>query len=137
MFRPRLSCIMLAVVSAACGYSAPTGPGDSPPDPLPNDVAIVRGASTLTTTAFDPSPRALDLGDRAEVSVRWVNADGGQGYGGGTAVPHQIASDDGAFATSAPLGSGATYTVAFDNPGTYRYHCAIHPSMVGTIIVRP
>jgi len=137
MRRPRLSFIVLAVVSAACGSYSPTGPGGSPPDPLPNDVTIVRGASTLTTTAFDPNPRSLDLGAGAEVSVRWVNADGGQGYGGGTAVPHQITSDDGAFAASAPLASGATYTVAFDKPGTYRYHCAIHPNMVGTITVTP
>ena len=66
-----------------------------------------------------------------------MNADGGPGYGGGAAVAHQIASDDGAFATSAPLGSGGTYSVAFDKPGTYRYHCAIHPNMVGTITVTP
>jgi hypothetical protein len=110
---------MLAVVSAAYGYNAPTVPGDSPPDPLPNDVAIVRGASTLTTMAFNPNPRELDLGGGAEVSVRWVNADGGRGYGGGTAVPHQIASDDGAFATSAPLGSGATYSGAFERSAAY------------------
>ena len=71
------------------------------------DVNVVKGASQLTTTAFDPNPKALSLGAGAQVSVRWVNADGGGGYGGGAAVTHQIASD----------------------------HCAIHPNMVGTITV--
>jgi plastocyanin len=33
-----------------------------------------------------------------------------------------------------PLGSGATYSVNLA-AGTYQYHCAIHPNMVGTITV--
>jgi plastocyanin len=119
-------------LAGACGSNSSTGPSG----PAPGDVAIVKGASALTTTAFDPNPKTLALGGAAEVSVRWVNKDGGGGYGGGTAVIHQIASDDGAFATSAPLGAGATYSVAFA-AGTYHYHCAIHPNMVGTITVTP
>jgi plastocyanin len=117
-------------LAAACGSYNPTGPGapaSDPPPAEPNDVAIVRGASALTTTAFDPNPQALSLGGAGSVSVRWVNADG---------TAHQIASDGGAFATSATLGSGATYSVAL-GAGTYRYHCAIHPNMVGTITVGP
>ena len=43
----------------------------------------------------------------------------------------------GSRAQSPPLGSGATYTVKFTAPGTYNYHCAIHPNMVGTIVVAP
>jgi plastocyanin len=100
-------------------------------------VSIVPGASQLTTTAFDPNPKVLSLAGAAQMSVRWVNSDGGGGYGGGSGVTHQIASDDGAFATSAPIGAGATYTVALTKAGTYRYHCAIHPNMVGTITVNP
>jgi len=40
-----------------------------------------------------------------------------------------------AFATSGPLGGGATYSIALTRAGTYHYHCAIHPNMVGTITV--
>ena len=103
--------------------------------PTAGDVNIVVGASHLTTAAFNPNPKQLSLGGGADVAVRWVNTDGGGGYGG-TAVAHQIASDDGAFATSQPLGSGATYSVNLQ-AGTYHYHCAIHPNMVGTITVAP
>lgn len=127
-------------LAGACGSYGPTGPGvpSSPPPPAsPNDVTIVKGADGLTTTAFDPNPKTLTLGGAGEVSVRWVNRDGGSGYGGGTSVPHQIASDNGAFATSGTLGSGATYSVALTQAGTYHYHCAIHPNMVGTITVAP
>jgi plastocyanin len=117
-------------LAAACGSSSTTGPS-----PTPGDVDIVKGASLLTTAAFNPNPKQLSLGGAANVTVRWVNTDGGGAYGG-TAVTHQIASDDGAFATSQPLGAGATYSVNLQ-AGTYHYHCAIHPNMVGTISVGP
>jgi plastocyanin len=40
-----------------------------------------------------------------------------------------------------PIGDGlpfaSSYSVTFSNPGTYHYFCAIHPGMVGTIVVIP
>ena len=117
-------------LATACGSSSMTGPN---PTPTPGDVNIVVGASAMTTTAFNPNPKQLSLAGAATVAVRWVNTDGGSGYGG-SAVTHQIASDNGAFATSQPLGSGKTYSVNLA-AGTYQYHCAIHPNMVGTITV--
>ena len=120
-------------LAAACGSDSTTNPN---PTPTANDVDIVKGAQVLTTTAFNPNPKQLSLGGGTEVSVRWVNTDGGGTYGG-TSVPHQITSDNGAFPQSAPLGSGATYSATFTAAGTYTYHCAIHPNMVGTITVTP
>jgi len=120
-------------LAAACGGSDSTSPN---PTPTPSDVDIVQGAMLLTTTAFNPNPKQVSLGGGTSVSVRWVNTDGGGTYGG-SSVTHQIASDNGAFATSSPLGSGSTYTVSFTAPGSYNYHCNIHPNMVGTIVVGP
>jgi plastocyanin len=120
-------------LAAACGSDSTTNPS---PTPTPGDVDIVKGAEVLTTTAFNPNPKQLSLGGGTEVSVRWINTDGGGGYGG-TSVTHRIASDNGAFNMSPPLTSGATYSVTFTAAGTYTYHCAIHPNMVGTIVVAP
>jgi hypothetical protein len=40
-----------------------------------------------------------------------------------------------------PIGAGlpyaSSYSVTFPNPGTYHYACAIHPGMMGTVIVIP
>jgi plastocyanin len=40
-----------------------------------------------------------------------------------------------------PIGEGlpfaSSYSVTFPNTGTYSYHCAIHPGMVGTVVVLP
>jgi plastocyanin len=132
----RLAIALFALtltLTSACGSDSTTNPN---PNPTPGDIDIVRGAQVLTTTAFNPNPKNLSLGGGTEVSVRWVNTDGGGTYGGAS-VAHQIASDNGAFTTSGLLGSGATYSVTFTAAGTYTYHCNIHPNMVGTIVVSP
>jgi len=40
-----------------------------------------------------------------------------------------------------PIGAGlpfaSSYSVSFPNPGTYTYECAIHPGMIGTVVVIP
>src|SRR6476646_6578129 len=120
-------------LAAACGSDSTTNPN---PTPTHGDIDIVKGAQTLTTTAFNPNPKQVSLGGAMGVSVRWINTDGGGTYGG-SSVAHQITSDNGAFTMSAPLGSGATYTITLTAAGTYNYHCNIHPNMVGTIVVGP
>jgi plastocyanin len=125
---------------AACGGSSePTDTQNpAPPTPTQNDIGIVVGASQLTTAAFSPNPKVVSLGSSSNVTVRWVNSDiSGGDYTVGTATSHNIASDNGAFATSGSLGGNATYSVALTATGSYPYHCAIHPNMVGTVTVNP
>lgn len=62
----------------------------------------------------------------ANADVTWLNRDD---------VPHVIASTDGLFRSKA-LDTDDKYTFTFTKPGTYSYFCAIHPKMVGKIIVR-
>jgi plastocyanin len=120
------------MLAAACG-SNDTGP--SSPSDQPGDISIVRGASLLTTGAFDPNPKTVSLADGGE--VRWVNGDGGSSYGGGAPESHQMTSDNGAFPMSQPFAPGHTYSITLNAVGTYHYHCNIHPNMVGTITVTP
>ena len=133
---------LLLGILAGCGSSTTSPSSQNAPSPTPtaNDISIVMGASTMTTSAFSPDPKAVSLAGAASVTVRWVNRDitSGGGYsGGGTATSHEIASDNGAFTTSPLLGGNATYSIALSAAGTYTYHCMIHPNMVGTINVTP
>ena len=52
-------------------------------------------------------------------------------------VTHTVTSDTGAF-TAGTVSPKSEFTVATANlaPGTYAYHCAIHTTMHGTIIVQ-
>jgi len=117
---PRLLPLTL-LLAAACDSST-TGP-NTPPD-MVGDVSIVQGAAFLTTAAFDPNPKTVRLTDGG--GVRWVNDDG---------TTHQITSDNGAFPSSNGIRPGDTYSITLTTAGTYHYHCAIHPNMVGTVTV--
>ena len=58
-------------------------------------------------------------------TILWTNKD---------AISHTVTSDAGLF-DSGPLKSGDTFSYTFASTGTYTYHCANHPSMLGSVIV--
>ncbi len=76
---------------------------------------------SIANMAFNPQTIYVQHG----TTVLWSNNDG---------MAHTVTSDTGYFA-SGTLNPGATYSYTFNTPGTYTYHCSIHPQMVGTIIV--
>jgi plastocyanin len=47
---------------------------------------------------------------------------------------HTVTANDGSFNYS--ISAGQTITFTIDNPGTYDYHCSIHTSMTGKILVQ-
>src|SRR5215212_4779176 len=71
--------------------------------------------------AFNPPNATVAPG----TTVTWVNDD---------QAPHTATANDGAF-DSGTLQPGQSYSFVFDKPGTYAYHCNIHPDMTGTITV--
>jgi len=112
-----LAFTSLAVL--ACSSSTSNNP------PPSSDVAIVSGAAGKGASAYDPSPFTISLA--TQTTVKWGNGDG---------TTHTVTADGGAF-TSGNIGSGSSYTHTFAAAGTYAYHCSIHPTMTGTIIVNP
>jgi plastocyanin len=48
---------------------------------------------------------------------------------------HTVTSDTGVF-DSGHMSPGARFEFTFNTPGTYRYHCTIHQSIVGEVDVR-
>jgi plastocyanin len=66
-----------------------------------------------------------DLTVAAGGSITWTNAD---------SAPHTVTFDDGTCA-SGSIGPGGSVTVRYDVAGTFAFHCAIHPSMTGTLVV--
>lgn len=130
----RLVVSLIALVSAvACGggYSSPTQPSPTPsPAPSPgvppagpsSSITIPMGASVLGRGAFNPA----DLNVAAGTTVTWMNTD---------AVAHTSTSDAPAW-NSGIVAPGGQFSFAFPTAGTFSYHCAIHPGMVGTVVVR-
>jgi plastocyanin len=89
--------------------------------------APTAGAQGKTTTvsiknfAFNPPNATVAPG----TPVTWVNND---------QVSHTATANDGAF-DSGTLQPGQSYSFKFDKPGTYAYHCEIHPYMTATVTV--
>ena len=81
-------------------------------------------ASEVSVDNFTFGPESITVA--ANTTVTWVNRDD---------VPHVIASTDGLFRSKA-LDTDDKYSFTFVKTGTYPYFCAVHPKMVGKIIVR-
>lgn len=63
----------------------------------------------------------------AGTTIEWRNRD---------PLAHTVTSDSAAF-DSGEIRPGASWSHTFTTPGTYTYHCAPHPAMKATVVVRP
>jgi plastocyanin len=70
--------------------------------------------------------RPAEITVRAGQAVTWENDDPAE---------HTVTDQGGGFG-SKTLGPGARFRTVFDRPGTYRYFCALHPEMKGTVVVK-
>jgi len=106
--------LVISVVAAGCGgTSATTTSGAS---------GAGGGQVAMKSFAFDPASVTVKVGE----SVTWTNND---------SATHTVVADNGEFKSS-DIAKGATFTFKFDKAGTYAYHCGIHPSMTGTVMVK-
>jgi plastocyanin len=85
------------------------------------EATPAEAAVSISGFAFDPN--ALEIA--AGTTVTWTNNDG---------PSHTVTADDGSF-DSGTMANGASFSFTFDTPGTFTYHCAIHPNMTATIVV--
>jgi plastocyanin len=133
--KARLGGALIAVLVGALACSS----SSTDPNPPGIDVSIRQNAAGLGSNAFTPSPFTVSLA--AGGTVKWRNGDtgtSGGAYGGGTAgTTHDITSDTQGLFDSGSFAPGATFSHTFTTAGTYHYHCAIHPSMTGIIVVNP
>lgn len=146
MFAGILSTLTLAValILAGCGTSsggpalgaesstattaptATTATTATPSGPQ-EQVSITGGGIGYNVTAFGFDPKQTTI--KAGTTVVWSNNSG---------TTHIITNDSGDTATFAlPVDDGKTVSFTFTKPGTYPYHCSIHPTMKATIVVTP
>lgn len=121
-------------LAAACGGTSSGGSSASNPPPAATATAAATApASSAPTAAAGAqitiasfsfgSPLTVKAGQK--VSVK--NSDG---------VTHTVTADDGkSFDASVDANGTASFT-APSKPGTYKFHCTIHPQMKGTLTVQ-
>ena len=111
-----LFAVLLGMLLVAGCTQSPAG---NPPPAGVNEVKI---------SGFAFVPQTITI--QKVQAVSWTNED---------AVIHQIAADPGqpdiSDLSSSSMNKGGTYSYTFSKAGTWTYHCSIHPSMKGTVVV--
>jgi plastocyanin len=101
--------VLIMAVANSCTKTV-----DNTPTPGAQDVFI-------QNMAFSPSTITVTAGS----TVTWTNKD---------ISTHTVTSDGGLF-SSGSINSNETFSFKFNTPGTYPYHCTIHTSMTGNVVV--
>jgi len=96
----------------------PAQPQPTPAPPAPPQPT----AATIMNFAFIPPTITIATG----TPVQWTNQDG---------TAHTVVADDNRFRSDS-LNQGQKFSQAFTAPGTYAYHCSIHPFMTGKVVVK-
>lgn len=86
--------------------------------------AVATNAVTISNFAFSPATITVKAGTK----VTWTNQDD---------VRHSVSPDSPSadFSDGSLFGKGESYSFTFTKAGTYKYHCAPHPYMKGTVVV--
>lgn len=74
--------------------------------------------------AFEPRDTRILV----DTAVRWINHDD---------VPHSIAVEGGRPGSSGLIAPAKDHTFMFRDAGRFTYRCAVHPTMLGLLIVDP
>jgi len=101
--------------------SGMTGMPSSAPASQAAAAPVSTDSVTIHNFAFGPQVITVKAG----ATVHWMNRD---------SEAHTVTSNTGAFGSSA-LQPGTGYSHTFTKPGTYSYHCSIHPFMTGKVVV--
>jgi plastocyanin len=115
--------VVLLLAGAAVGAYLPSS--STKAGIVPMAISIVNGAFDPSNAAGHFSPASVTLVIGVNNTVTWTNND----YS-----IHTVTSNTGLF-DSGLLNHGNSWTYTFTAPGTYGYHCSIHPFMTGTVRV--
>ena len=127
---------LVAVLAAAalpfvsCGGGGGGGGVTNPPPPSGGGGGTGGTADVVITIvaengsmSFSPNPANVTRGQR----VAWRNTAG---------QTHTATQNSGSFDTGSIDGGAQSNPITMGDAGTFAYHCAIHPSMVGTVNVQ-
>lgn len=93
--------------------------------------------TTSTTTSTTPANVSVSISNfsfvpaslsvKAGTKVTWTNND---------SVAHTVTDDSGSIFDSGPIAPGGVFSFTFVNPGSFSYHCSIHPMMKAVVSVQ-
>lgn len=128
---PHLAAAAAAVLAlglGACGgddAARDSSAGNDSPAATDSPASGGQAASAdqVAIVDFTYKPEAVRV--KAGTEVTWTNED---------SFAHTVTADDESF-DSKNMDKGATFSHRFDTPGTFKYFCAIHNYMTGSVVV--
>ena len=126
--------VVVLAITACSADEADTATGTDPAGITSTSVSVTTTVAATTSTALAPDTVDIEnfafIPDEITVSagttVTWRNLT--------ASTTHTVTSPDESW-PSRTLAAGDSFSVTFDEPGTYGYFCTIHQSMVGTVEV--
>lgn len=115
-----LAAISLAALVVVIGCGGNSSPVAATPPPAGGGGGGAASVS-IANLAFAPTSISVKAGQ----SVTWQNND---------TTTHTATADGGAFDTGA-VAPGASRSATMNTPGTFSYHCTIHPFMTASVTV--
>jgi plastocyanin len=103
--------LLLSITFVSCSKSSSNN----------NNLPAAPNTVTIADMAFTPPTITVTVG----TAVTWKNNDN---------MTHTVTADDDSY-DSGNIGSGSSFTKTFSTAGTYPYHCSIHPTMTGKVVV--
>ncbi|MBI2543432.1 MAG: cupredoxin domain-containing protein [Candidatus Aenigmarchaeota archaeon] len=118
------SILIFAVFVAGCTSSQSNAP---------TAVTGVKHTVEITNTGFNPNTLNIKLGD----DVTFVNKDASPHWPASNIHPtHCEYKGCNVFDSRKGLNTGESYSIVFDQTGTWKYHDHLNPGMTGTLIVQ-
>ena len=118
-----LAIATAGMILAGCTSNQQSTSTTSPTDSTAttNTAPATANAVSIKSMAFTPKTLKVKVGQ----TVTWKNDD---------QFTHTVTSDSSAF-NSGNLSNGGTFSFTFTKAGTFPYHCNIHTSMTGEVVV--
>ena len=108
--------------AAAALPAAATAQSSQPAQASANASSAESLTATIDNFAFAPKELTVKAGS----TVDWTNKDD---------TPHTVTSDDGAF-SSPVMDTDQSFKFTFQKSGKFPYHCKLHPTMTGVVVVQ-
>lgn len=115
-------------VIAASQSTASSNKPTSNQSVIPEDSIVVTINGISGESSYSPNPINIKSGE----TITWYNAD---------TISHTVTSgsdgdaNEGELFDSDAILSNQSYSLKFDDKGTFEYYCIYHPNMVGQIII--
>src|SRR5579885_3831299 len=111
--------------------STPTQPPAAAVQPTPTPPPATQPTNVVVIQMLESPPghyffKPDTLTISAGTVVVWIDS---------SDAPHTVTSDTNVFDTASNITQGKTFGLVFNTPGTYNYHCKIHPNMKAVITV--